>query len=552
MAAFNYETRRALSEKIAKEFARRGKNLSRSEKKLLPDSSYYTIPTEACNEMRQLLQHGTYWKLSDLYRGQFRQVVDVCVGPEHQADFYYALDEMNCCQMTAGWFRRSLRSTSYIPFVKDSVRLLRAYAHLDYYGGNLADVLMGKVSEEYYDHARSEAFDYAWILAAQIDRGEAQTIQAIRDILFGESNTLMMSRELVLGIVMSKSQELYADLGKFLLAARLQEGARQVVCETMDAGRPEAFLHLFSVIEENNLIRYSSVKRAISTWIGIFDENSVDRITEKLLTMMGQCLRDAEYREQALSSNDAIAISCALWAKGFYNADEAVEAVLSMIHNGTKQQMMTASYFCRSLQNEKKQMRAAKEVLLSHPEDLELAACFMPCFRRPDFFSLLRDERSYGFDLRSEKVRAPKPLAPESLFQSREEAQRVYALLKGIMERLPKRVSSCRPVSSHGMPWSWGCRISLSACACLRGCCTRTYIWTKRPDSSRSSDRDRRTMRRARRRRACCSTGPSRRRASVFCSTCCIIPRSLQTNVRTGWWKRWSSPRRTTSRLSRI
>ncbi len=450
MAVLNYESRRKLSEKISKEFAKRGKTLSRSEKKLLPDSSYYTIPTEVCNEMRQLLQHGTYWKLSDLYRGQFWQVVDVCVGPEHQADFYYALDEMNSYQMTAGWFRRSLRSASYIPFVEDSVRLLRAYAHLDFYGGNLADVLTGKVSEEYYDHARSEAFDYAWILAAQIDRGEAQTIQAVRDILFGESNTLMMSRELVLGIVMSKSQELYADLGKFLLAARLQEGARQVVCETMDAGRPEAFLHLFSVIEENNLIRYSSVKRAISTWIGIFDENSVDRITEKLLTMMGQCLRDAEYCEQALSSNDAVAISCALWAKGFYNADEAVEAVLSLVHNGTKQQMMTASYFCCSLQNEKKQMRAAKEVLLSNPEDLELAACFMPCFMRPDFFALLRDERSYGFDLRSEKVRAPKPLAPESLFQSREEAQKVYVLLKGIMERLPKKGLKLSPCI---FPW---------------------------------------------------------------------------------------------------
>ena len=51
----------------------------------------------------------------------------------------------------------------------------------------------------------------------------------------------------------------------------------------MDEGRPEAFMHLFSVIEDNNLIRYSSVKRAVSTWIGIFDENSADRISEKLV-----------------------------------------------------------------------------------------------------------------------------------------------------------------------------------------------------------------------------------------------------------------------------
>lgn len=63
----------------------------------------------------------------------------------------------------------------------------------------------------------------------------------------------------------------------------------------MDAGRPEAFLHLFSVIEEHDLIRYSSVKRAVSTWIGIFHEKSVDRISGKLLGMMGQCLRDSDF-----------------------------------------------------------------------------------------------------------------------------------------------------------------------------------------------------------------------------------------------------------------
>ena len=92
-------------------------------------------------------------------------------------------------------------------------------------------------------------------MAAQIDRGEEPVIRVVREILFGENNTLMMSRELVLGIVMSESQELYQDLGKFLPAARLQEGARQIVCETMDAGRPEAFLYLFTLIEEHDLIR---------------------------------------------------------------------------------------------------------------------------------------------------------------------------------------------------------------------------------------------------------------------------------------------------------
>lgn len=56
----------------------------------------------------------------------------------------------------------------------------------------------------------------------------------------------------------------------------------------MDAGRPEAFLSLFQVIEDHDLIRFSSVKRAVGTWIGIFDENSADRICNKLLASDGK------------------------------------------------------------------------------------------------------------------------------------------------------------------------------------------------------------------------------------------------------------------------
>lgn len=452
MAGFSYDSRRKLTESMRGALKEKGAHLSELELKMLPDRYYYNMPPDVCNEMRRLLRQSESGKLSDLYRSTYKNVVDVCVAQARQEEFYDALDAMNCYQMTAGWYRRSLRSRSYLPFVENSIQLLRAYAYLEFYGGDLAAVLTGRISDELYDHARNE-FRYCWILAAQIDRGEEQTIQAVRDILFGEGNTLMMSRELVLGIVMSKSQELYQDLGKFLLAAQLQEGARQVVCETMDEGRPEAFLYLFSVIEENDLIRYSSVKRAVSTWIGIFNEKSVDRISGKLLRMMGQCLRDADFLEEQLASDDAVAISCALWAKGFYNADDAVESVVALVRNGTKHQKMTASYFCHSLQDEKLQMQVAKEVLFSCKEDLELVACFLPCFMPSGgakFRELLRgdDEHYYGFD--NGEVRKPKPLAPETLFQDSAEAETSYGILKEILGRIPKKGLKLSPCI---FPW---------------------------------------------------------------------------------------------------
>lgn len=453
MAEFTYQTRRKLSETWVAQMKEKGRHLSEREKKLLPEIYYHVIPRDVCEEMRRLLQNGTYRTLSDLYRSQFQKLVDVCVVKSRQEEFYGALDEMNACQMTAGWYRRSLRSGSYAPFVERSIELLRAYAQLELYGGDLADVLTGKVTPELYDHARNEHFAYAAILAAQIDNGSEKAINAVKDILFGENNTMMMSRELVLGIIMSKNAALYEDLGRFLLAARLQEGARQVVCETMDAGRPEAFLHLFSVIEENDLIRYSSVKRAVSTWIGIFNENSVERISDKLLRLMGQCLRDKAFAEEQLATNDAIGISCALWAKGFYNADEAVEAVLTLIRQGTKPQKMTASYFNLSLQDVKLQMQASKEVLLTYPDDLELAACFMPGFMASAgsrFYQLTRDEKADNYAPRDNKIRQPRRLAVDEYFESEEEAERIYGILKEMMGRLPKKGLTLSPCI---FPW---------------------------------------------------------------------------------------------------
>ena len=452
MADFTYQTRRKLTEDWVKSVADKGKHLSKREKEMLPDVYGYTIPQNACNEMRKALADGQ-GTLSGLYQSRFKNLVDVCVPEESREEFYYALDQMNQYQMTAGWYRRSLRSGSYAPFAEQSVKILRGYSRLGFYGVPLSGLLTGNTQPEFYDHARNEYFSYAEILAAQIDLGNKETVQAVKDILLGEGNTAMLSYELIRGIVMSRDRELYDVLGRFLLAARLQEGARQAVCETMDAGRPEAFLHLFAVIEEHGLIRYSSVKRAVSAWIGIFNEKSVDRITDKLLTMMGRCLREPDYCERQLDSEDSIAISCALWAKGFYDAKAAVSAVCGLSARGSKHQKMTASYFIQSVQDERLRMQAAKEVILNNADDLELTACFMPGFMESagsHFFRLVKDESSNSYTFRGGKVVEPKKMAPEEMFSSWEEASRYYQLLKELLTKIPKKGLTLSPCI---FPW---------------------------------------------------------------------------------------------------
>lgn len=454
MADYTYHTRRKMTEDCVAHIEKKASHLSSMETRLLSGLVDNSVPRMPYEWLSGFFDKNKDRTLSDIYRHELPGLVKTCVPEGKTEEFYCALDQMNQFQMTAGWFRRSVRSDSYRPFITQSVRLLWAYAMLDFYGGRLADVLTGKVDPEIYDHARTEQFFFSGILAAQIDQNDGDAVQAVKDILLGEGNTLMISYELIRGIVKSKSRELYELLGQFLLAARLQEGARQAVCESMDEGRAEAFLHLFGVIEENGLVRYSSVKRAVSTWIGIFDEKSIDRITEKLVRLMGRCLRDEEFCREQLTSNDSVAISCGLWAKGFYDAELGIQAVLELIRNGTKNQKMTASYFNLSLQHDYFKQRAAKEAIISWPEDLELVACFLPSFMNNgygSFSKLIKDPDSDAYyQFRDRKVRRPDRLPVAELFENEDEARKVYGLLRDILNRLPKKGIRLNPCI---FPW---------------------------------------------------------------------------------------------------
>ena len=212
----------------------------------------------------------------------------------------------------------------------------------------------------------------------------------------------------------------------------------------MDAGRPEAFLWLFQVIEDHDLIRYSSVKRAVSTWIGIFDENHVDRISNKLLNLMGRCLKEPDFCQEQLHTNDSISISCALWAKGFYDAQDGINAVLELVQNGTRNQKLTASYFNSSLQDKSLSAQAAKKVLLDYPDDLELMACFMPGFMKNTssvISELLHNNRNGWFSARSDDAQKPDnlPVTAYGLFCDKEEAKKFYEILKHALETIPKK-----------------------------------------------------------------------------------------------------------------
>ena len=240
--------------------------------------------------------------ISEFYEGlkpsawfQGRDLLKIFVPEEYRSSFLYIIDKLNQFPFSYGWNRRTVRTKDYRPSVRQAFSILKAYENLQYCKVPVEDYIYGRMDEETLDYVRHGwGFEryFSYIYAAEIDRGNKKVIHALKDLILSENNTAYLNREMILGIIRSDNRELHKLLGDLLLAARLQEGLRQSICEAMDEGTREAFLVLFEVIEKNNLIRYSSVRRAVCTWIGIFGENSVDRLTDNMLSLMGQCLRD--------------------------------------------------------------------------------------------------------------------------------------------------------------------------------------------------------------------------------------------------------------------
>ena len=365
-----------------------------------------------------------------------------------------------------------MRTHAYWAYVEKAFTLLNAYEKLFYCGDNLEDFIYRRLDEEKLDYIRNDwhfTHQFSLIYAAEIDRGNQAVIDAFKDLILSENNATYLDREMILGILRSDHKELHKLLCDLLLAARLQEGLRQVICESMDEGTEEMFMELLQVIEDNDLIRYSSVKRSVSVWIGIFNENSVDRVTGKLLELMGRCLRDREFCREQLQSNDSVAISVALWALGFDEVEDAIEAMMELIEHGTKNQKLTASYYNNTLYDTDLKIQVAKKVVMEHTEDLELVAAFMPAFnlRLSDQITGLLYKKS---ERRTNDVVVPGKPVLTDYFQDREETELWYEKFQSIYERLPKKSVVYEPCI---FPWY---RVELKSSEAVRQMAFLAYV----------------------------------------------------------------------------
>ncbi|MDE5674673.1 MAG: DUF4132 domain-containing protein, partial [Muribaculaceae bacterium] len=161
----------------------------------------------------------------------------------------------------------------------------------------------------------------AW-LTGMLKTGNKECIDYLTEAMISENNANRLSYDFFRAVVKSGDKELLELEGKLLLAARLQEGLRQAIVETMDEGIPESYIYLLDIVTKNNLQRFAAVKRGLAVTTGLDEAEAPDRINDKFINLVSTYLTNREAAKIAVESKDAMEVYLALWSMAFFNVDD--------------------------------------------------------------------------------------------------------------------------------------------------------------------------------------------------------------------------------------
>ena len=314
---------------------------------------------------------------------------DLMMGEALRKDLVAIAHNLADYPYTNRYTRRLVRSHDYHQHVGRIWTLVERLIRQRFSGLTVPQILRGAYDVEKY----GSSFLVPEQVAVWIDRGDEEVLSTIRDMLLSENNTKILTYDVFRAIFKARNTELVELVGKLLLAGKLQEGLRQAICETMDCGRQEHFVYIMGLIEEHNLIRFSSVRRAIATTIGIGTDS--ERVDKKLLALIMRVLRDPAEGDAFVHSADNVEAMVGLWSKGLHDVKDLITAMEEIIGEGRPHSVLLVSYFLHALQDGAAERNVAKRVLLGitdaelSAEDMKKIACYLPFV--VDSFYILRE-----------------------------------------------------------------------------------------------------------------------------------------------------------------
>ena len=222
-----------------------------------------------------------------------------------------------------------------------------------------------------------EEVDASSFIGAALRERDAEVIAATKEVLTSENNVGILSYSLVCAIERSDNEELHDLLLNLLKAAKLQEGLRQVIVESGDSYNMDFYLKLLKVVDEEGLLRYSSVRRAVQTWCGLGYDKIEDKDIATIFHSIRRYLEHPEERATAYAGENPLEAYIALYTAGGVDAQVAYAEAEALMASGKPSQLSVAAlWYLERINQQKKRYDALEhiDVFVAHSDEFAFRA----------------------------------------------------------------------------------------------------------------------------------------------------------------------------------
>lgn len=359
----------------------------------------------------------------DSYFAPFISIIKQKAG-DYQAEIMrYLTTHITEYPYSIGYARRPFRTKNPRVHLESMVRKLFALYDFSKTNFSLIEYLTTPVN-------LADSSMVSYMLAFELDQNNRKVFDALKEILFGDNNTALLNRAMIRGILLCHQVEAHQMLGQMLIAARLQEGLRQSIVESMDEGTIEAFTYLLKVIIDHDFIRYSSVIRALDVWTGLGLEAANTRVVKQCIEYAHTCLSDEGMCQEWAESNDVHKLYFSLWATAVREEDCLHEPLRYIMDHGATYQKIAAQYFLSQSQNN--ELCFSLSVPYIAQSDLELQSLVITNYVYK-WSHIWRAHPDY------EAIKNKPVVERVPMLERKEERVRQFKLFKTMLVQMPKQ-----------------------------------------------------------------------------------------------------------------
>ena len=362
------------SKKLDKESQKFIENIFLEEK----DELHYSYGVYLKSALKQELSSKKDVKFNDIFPKNIYPAIELLIGKKFLKVFLDISKNTIKYPFSRGYDRRMVRSSSYYNHINFLFELFEDLVDLNFLNLDIVTVVKGE-----YDNDGIYGLYNPYLIAYEIDNKNKELIDLIKGALGSQKSKIDLNYSIMQAIFISNNKELLELTGKLLLAAKLQEGVRQEICENMDRGLQENFEYMFKIIYDNNLIRFSSVKRALATWTGLTRDESDDisKFGKKELEIINKLIANPKYEDELLKSDDNVEVYLGLWNKSTRDIKYSVEAMEKLLKSSKYHIKLLISYYLDIIENKDYQREIAKKMIKEYGKDnkniVEILACYL-------------------------------------------------------------------------------------------------------------------------------------------------------------------------------